>query len=224
MAKTNEGDFSMIKAVIFDMDGTIINTAIEHDFPTWREVFRSYGFTMSYEDFKKASGGKAHDIIKDRVDISDEEVEKFIQKRTQLLSESLKTKGVKLTPGFLKFLKALKKEGFKVALATGAIDSKISVIKEHVALDDYFPTIVTGSEVQIAKPHPQIYLKAAEKLGLSTEDCLAVEDASNGIESAKAAGMKCIALALTHEKEELRDADLIVDSFDQISMEDIKKL
>ncbi len=213
-----------MKAIIFDMDGTIINTAIEHDFPTWKEAFSLYGYDMSFDDFKKFAGGKAHTIIKDRVDISDQEVEEFIKKRTTLLAQSIETKGLKFIPGFLNFLDELKQQGYKVALATGAIDSKVEVIKKHIDLDNLFPIIVTGSEVQIAKPHPEIYLKAAEKLGLKPEDCIVVEDARNGIESAKKAGMKCIALTLTHEREELKDADLIVDSFDEISMEGIKDL
>ncbi len=223
MAKTNEGDFfTMIKAVIFDMDGTVIETSITHDFPSWAEVFKQHGVTLTYELFQSALGKKAREIILQFIpDIDEAGIQKFIEQRHELLKISLKEKGLETIPGVLELLDRLKIANIHVALATGSIQQKIDIIKEHITLDTHFPVIVSSTEVQRGKPSPDIFLKAAEKLGVQPDECIVIEDAPNGIEAAHAAGMKCVLITTTHKKEELQKADLVIDSFDELSVGDI---
>lgn len=164
----------MIKAIIFDMDGTFVDTTAI-DFETWGKTFREYGVNLSLE---------------------------------------------RAAPLAIK----LAKYGFKVALATGATNEKVSIIQMHIPLRQYFSIIVDGGDVTKGKPNPKIFLKTAEKLRVKPQTCLVFEDTLNGIKAAHNAGMKCIAITTTHTREELKEADRVIDSFDELTIETIKHL
>lgn len=215
----------MIKAVIFDMDGTVVETTMTHDFPVWTELLKDYNISLSLPVFQKFLGKKASEILRMFVsDITDPQIETSLQKRDILLAQSLHEKGLKTTPGLINFLFLLQKKGLFVALATGAGRKKLQAISKYVPLEDYFPVIVTADDVARGKPHPDLFLRAAEKLDIPAKECVAVEDSHNGITAAHASGMKCIAIATTHKKEELKNADKIIDSFDELTLEDIVHL
>lgn len=215
----------MIKAIIFDMDGTVVETTMAHDLPVWTALFQDYNVRLSLPVFQNFLGKKASEILKQLVpEITDEQIETSLQKRDVLLAQSLHEKGLKTTPGFMNFLRLLQRKGILVALATGAGRKKLEAVCKYVPLGDYFPVIVTADDVARGKPHPDLFLRAAEKLDVVATDCIAVEDAHNGIDAAHTARMKCIAIATTHTKEELKNADLTIDSFDELSFDDIQNL
>lgn len=212
----------MIKAVIFDMDGTVVETTMAHDLPVWTALFQDYNVKLSLPVFQKFLGKKASEILKQLVpEITDEQIETSLQKRDVLLAQSLHKKGLKTTPGFMNFLLLLQRKGILVALATGAGRKKLEAVCKYVPLEDYFPVIVTANDVARGKPHPDLFLRAAEKLGVDPKECIVVEDAHNGIEAAHASGMKVITITTTHPKNELLNADKIIDSFDELTLEDI---
>lgn len=215
----------MIKAVIFDMDGTVVETTMTHDFPVWTELLKDYGVLLSLSVFQNFLGKKASEILRQFVpNITEEQIETSLQKRDVLLSKSINEKGLKTTSGLTGFVQRLQKNGCKVALATGAGRKKVNIIFQHISLQKYFPVIITADDVEKGKPHPDLFLQAAEKLGVNPEDCLVIEDANNGIEAARRAGMKCIVITTTHKKEELTTADKIIDSFDDLEAEDLEKI
>lgn len=215
----------MIKAIIFDMDGTVVHTTMTHDLPVWTELLKDYGVSLSLSVFQKFLGKKASEIFRQFVpDITDKQIETSLQKRDLLLSKSINEKGLKTTPGFTGFIDRLKKDGYKVALATGAGRKKVNIVCAHVPLKQYFSIIVTADDVKNGKPSPDLFLQAAEKLGVKEEECIVVEDAQNGIEAAHKAGMKCIAITTTHKKEELKNADKIIDSFDELTKDILSTL
>lgn len=215
----------MIKAVIFDMDGTIIDTTVTHDFPIWKELLGEYGVDLSFLLFQSVLGKKAEEIYKHFIPtITDEQIKQSLDKRYRILAKSLEEKGLDLSPGLIAFLELLKKHDIKTALATGAGKEKVALIAKHFPLQKYFPVIVTSDEVARGKPHPDIFLKATEKLGIKPKDCIVMEDANNGIEAAHKAGMKAIAITTTHKREDLQDADKIIDSFNELTFEDIQSL
>jgi beta-phosphoglucomutase-like phosphatase (HAD superfamily) len=111
-----------------------------------------------------------------------------------------------------------------MALATSSRKMKMKLVMEKLDFLQYFDAIVTGEEVHHSKPAPDIFLLAAKKLDLSTQDCLVIEDAASGVTAAKSAGMKCIAITTTHKEEDLEHADLIIHSFKEINFEQLEQV
>lgn len=215
----------MIKAVIFDMDGTVVQTSMTHDLPVWTALFQDYNVKLSLPVFQAFLGKKASEILHQLVPgITEQQIETSLQKRDVLLAESLHEKGLKTTPGFMNFLLLLQRKGILVALATGAGRKKLEAVCKYVPLKDYFPIIVTANDVARGKPNPDLFLLAAEKLGVDPKECIVVEDAHNGIVAARASGMKAITITTTHPRDELQNADKIIDSFDELTIEDLEKL
>jgi len=207
----------MIQAVLFDMDGTVVETTMTHDFPVWTELLKDYDVSLSLSVFQNFLGKKASEIFRQFVpSITEEQIETSLQKRDLLLSQSINQKGIDTTPGLIGFLDRLQKNGCKVALATGAERKKVDIICNHVPLQQYFPVIVTADDVKRGKPYPDLFLKAADELDVNPENCIVVEDANNGIEAAHRANMKCIAITTTHKKDELKGADLVINSFNEL--------
>lgn len=207
------------------MDGTVVETTMTHDLPVWTTLFQDYNVRLSLPIFQSFLGKKASEILHQLVPgITDEQIETSLQKRDVLLAQSLHEKGLKTTPGFMNFLLLLQRKGILVALATGAGRKKLEAICKYVPLKDYFPVIVTADDVARGKPHPDLFLRAASMLRIDPKKCIVVEDAHNGITAAHASGMKVIAITTTHPKNELQNADKIIDSFDELTIEDLEKL
>ena len=224
MARANEEDVYMIKAIIFDMDGTIIETT-SHDLSAWQEVLGKYGIELSFEEYKQLLGRSSQEIIRIYMpDLSKEKSQQVEEKKHGFFSKSIRQKGITITAGLSDFIKLLKQHGYKLALATAGSRKKVDILKKYISLDEYFSVIVTASEVTKAKPDPAIFLKVAEKFSIKPEECLVIEDAPKGVEAAHNAGMKSIAITTTHTREELKESDKIIDSFDQLGVEDIKNI
>ncbi len=213
----------MIKAIIFDMDGTVVHTP-PHDLSAWQEVLRDHGVDFSFEDLKRAYGRKAKEILKEKVpEITDEHIDATLKKRYELFHSSIKKKGLQPVSGFYIYINMLKKK-YKVAIATGASLEKVKIVMQFIPLEKYFSTIITADDVENGKPNPDLFLKAAETLDVKPEECIVIEDANNGIDAAHRAGMKCIAITTTHARDELKNADKIIDSFDELKIEDLNHL
>ena len=107
-----------------------------------------------------------------------------------------------------------------MALATGASREKLEFILKKFQIKQFFDAIITADDVENGKPDPEVFLKAAQKLGVDPENCIVMEDASNGAEAAKAAGMACIAITSTRGKNQLQKADLVVNSYQELNIKD----
>ena len=130
---------------------------------------------------------------------------------------------IKLPEGLSDFLESLKPE-FKVGVATSAPHENLVFVLEKVGLQDYFEAKVDSSMCERGKPSPDIYLAAAEELGVSPGRCVAIEDSNAGMKAARAAGMKVVAITTTISRNEIKDADLIIDNFSELSVEDVDEL
>ena len=221
---TNEGletkDMLHIKGVIFDMDGTLIETT-EADYLAWKRVFTDYHKELSFEDYFPLIGMKSAIVVQSRLSLDEEETKKALSQKMKYFSEIVTEKGIQVVPYAIKFLKQLKAKNFKIALATSSRQEKMNLVLQLTNLTPYFDVIVTGDLVQKSKPAPDIFLKAGEKLQLKPDDCLVVEDAANGVKAAKNAGMKCVAITTTHTEDLLQQADLVITSYEDLDLQKI---
>jgi beta-phosphoglucomutase family hydrolase len=209
------------KGVICDMDGTLIETT-GADYSAWKRLFAEHGKELSFEDYFPLIGMKSEVVAKSRLHLTDEEaVREALAKKMKYFTEIVSAHGIKIVPYASKLLQQLKDHDIRIALATSSRKKKMKLVLELTGLLPYFEEIVTGDEVGKSKPAPDIFLRAAEKLKLSPNECLVLEDASNGVKAAKNAKMKCVAITTTHTAEQLSEADLVIDSFEQL---DFKKL
>lgn len=206
------------KAILWDMDGVIVDSSAFH-FAAWQETFAKRGIEFSQEDFTKFFGTRNDFIIRTMTgnQISQEQIDAIVQEKEQSFREKAKGK-LKPFPGVLKLLTNLKKGNFKLGLVSSAPKENIDFVFSELKLEGLFDAIVFGPEVAESKPSPQIYQLAAQKLDVNPKDCIVIEDSPAGIKAAKAAGMRCLAVANTHPREELREADKIIDSLENVDL------
>ncbi|HUZ58484.1 MAG TPA: HAD family phosphatase [Hanamia sp.] len=202
------------KAVIFDLDGTLLDNNSFHR-KSWVEYLKKMGREISEEEFNKNINGRTNkDVVKYIYgkNKSDEEIIRHTLEKEALYRKIYKP-FIKPVNGLINFLEILKNENIPMAIATSGIQPNIDFMFENIPIKKYFEKVVNSSHITNGKPNPEIYLKTASLLGVSPKNCLVFEDAVVGIISAKTAGMKVIAVATTQTKEELSIADMIVDDY-----------
>ena len=139
--------------------------------------------------------------------------------------QELRSGNIQPIAGVVDLIKALKEEGIPMIVASSAIRENIEVVIERFQIKDYFQGYVSGQDVEKTKPHPDIFLKAAEKLNISPKNCLVIEDAKHGVTAAKAAGMFCVGYKnLNSGDQDLSKADLVVDHINEIDLSKINLL
>jgi len=201
------------KGVIFDMDGTLI-VSTEADYLAWEKVFDNYGKKLTYQDYQPILGVRSADVIKKYLGITGEEdVKRILREKYDFFVEVITANPIKPVHAAETFLKSLKNYPVKVALATSSRNEKVQMVLKQLDFLQYFNAVVTGNEVEHSKPAPDIFLKAAERLGLSAKDCFVVEDGPIGVAAAKNAKMKCVAITETHEADKLQQADIVIESY-----------
>jgi len=215
-----------MKAVIFDMDGTIVNTENAKRKDMDSKSFKSIIPTWTDQDNQNLVGKGIlfiYDYLKTHHNYKGtfEELYQYCLE----YSKELYSQGVELMPGVIEFVKHLNEQKIPVAIATSNHSQNIEIIFKQLNLYPYFPFYVSEDHVNnIGKPEPDVYLKAAEKLGVNPKDIIAIEDSSNGIKSALSAGMIC--LAYTQNGHNTQDLSLAHDRFDcftELNSEELQK-
>lgn len=204
------------------MDGVLTDNK-EQDFTAWKRVFADFGIDLSFDGYKAFTGMKGEEIIKKYIKpkAGDEEATTLTRRKEEYFIEEIKKTKIEPTEGVIKFLNDLKSNNIKMGIGTAAMEFKAYAILEELGIKSFFDVLVSADKVKKGKPDPETYLKVAEELNLSPEECIVIEDAPNGIEAAKNGGIKCIAIATTHEKSELKQADKIIDSFDELVINEL---
>ena len=212
-------------AIIWDMDGTIVDTAELH-FAAWQTVFTSRHIPFSREDFRRGFGMRNDSIIRDILGprATPEEIDAISREKTGLFRDAVNRQGVHAMPGAKELLTALHERGVPMAVASSAPRQNAETFLQLLGIENLFQAVVSGEEVTHGKPAPDIFLLAAKKLGAEAHCCVVIEDAVGGIAGAHAAGMHSIGVAANHTRESLKLADLVVDSLAQVSAADIEKL
>jgi beta-phosphoglucomutase len=111
-----------------------------------------------------------------------------------------------------------------MAIASSTVIENIHLITGSLGIENYFEAIITGHDVTEGKPSPQVFLVAAQRLGADPKNCVVFEDAVAGVKAAKSAGMHCVAITSSNPREKLAEADLVVDSLAEVSVNDLEKL
>ena len=206
------------KAILWDMDGVIADSNAFH-FAAWQETFAKGGVNFSKQDFTKLFGARNDFIIRNTLgkNLSEEDTKIIAQGKETNFRRRAKG-NIKPFPGVLRLLNTIKGGNFKLGLVSSAPAENIDLVTGELGLEGFFDSIVCGSEVSESKPAPQIYLLAAKRLGVDPQDCIAVEDSPLGIKAAKAAGMRCVAVANTHPRQELNEANKTLDSFERADL------
>jgi HAD superfamily hydrolase (TIGR01509 family) len=170
---------------------------------------------LTYEDYLPLLGIKSAEVVRTILKVLEvDEANKCLITKSNYFNEVVKERGLKAVQGAKEFLEEVRKLPVKVALATSSRKDKMRMVLAAVGFEHLFDELVSGDEVTKSKPEPDIFLHAAKKLGVTAEQCIVVEDAVNGVTAAKKAGMKCIAITTTHTKELLKDADIVIDSYE----------
>jgi len=211
-------------AVLWDMDGVIADTGNAH-MRSWQEVFREKAITVSGEDFQHVFGMKSDLILKYFFgrEATPEEYDDITTRKEIIFRRNYRDH-VKPFPGAIRLIKSIPATGIKQALVSSTPKENVDMILGALGLVNYFSVILAGGDVTDGKPSPQGYLLAAQKFGVLPANCLVIEDAVVGVASAKAGKMKCLAVTNTNPAGELKDADMVVESLENVDIKMIEKL
>ena len=183
----------MKKGAIFDLDGTLVSTIGLHE-RAWKELFLKYNIILTDAELKEQSGKRNIlfiNSILERKNVAGLNSEKLSNEKDEIVKKYLENNRSAVFNGVEELLDLLKKQGIKLALATSATQETAIFLGGDLL--NFFDAKIFAEDVQFGKPHPEVFLKAAQKLGLESSDCIVFEDAQSGIEAAKAGGFFCIA-------------------------------
>jgi HAD superfamily hydrolase (TIGR01509 family) len=210
-----------VEAILFDAEGVVVDTE-----PAWdrgqAELLRRRGLPYDREAIKPLLTGRSlaegTALLRERYGL-DDSVEALVRERAELVRTAF-AEEVGLMPGFREFFECVSGL-FPLALATSLDPELLALMDRRLGLTDLFSGHVysLAREGLRAKPHPDLFLEAAGGLGVEPGRCLVIEDAPNGVEAARRAGMRCFGLATTHATEKLRMADRIFDGFADIPLD-----
>ncbi len=217
----------MIQTVIFDMDGVIIDTEPVHHY-AYHEHFKLLEIDISPELYASFTGNSTKNIfekLKEQFRLS-EEVPQLVLKKRSLFNEAFdKKEDLYLLEGVEDLIKDLYQNNLQLVVASSASKETINRVFNRFGLHQYFSHIVSGEDFPKSKPHPAIFLKAAELAQTPVENCIVIEDSTNGIIAAKAAGIYCIGYDSFHSKlQDYSLADSVISDFRELNAQQIQHI
>ena len=215
----------MLQGVIFDLDGVIVDSHPAHK-RAWRSFFASVGIEVADQELEVVlEGQKRKDILEHFLgELSDEEAARYGAAKDRLFRQRIGQ--VQTVSGFTEFARQVEEAGIPIAVGSSASRNRTEYMLEQFGLSERFAAVITGDDVEKGKPDPGIFQLAAHELGVEPGNVLVCEDAANGVAAAKAAGMKCLAIAADGRGPMLlrAGADKIVPDFSAISLEQARSL
>jgi beta-phosphoglucomutase len=218
----------MQRAAIWDMDGTLVDTAEMH-FQAWLDVCRERGRDFTRADFAATFGRRNPEIIEylfgNRFTAPEVDA---LGNRKEELYRAAASKGLTLLPGVGELLENLQREGFRQAIGSSAPHANLELILRLTGVQRYFDAVVAMEDTTRGKPDPQVFLVAAQKLMVEPTHCIVFEDAVAGVQAARAGGMGCIAVRFVghHPAEALRKAgaNLIVHTLSEVTVAQVMQI
>ncbi len=217
--------------LIFDVDGVIADTEAVNA----RVSIKVFADLLGVEgvvrkDFEAGLGRGAEEYVKagarvHGLELTEEQIKKTTQVRQEYFLKILSQESLPPFPGVLELIDdAMQSDDFRVAIATSGTFEKSRAVLEAAKVPYLKMVYINGDDVKNKKPDPELFLLAAERMGIEPADCVIIEDAPNGVQAAKAAGAKCIAVTNSTNAKNLSEADLICDSLEKINLDVIKML
>jgi HAD superfamily hydrolase (TIGR01509 family) len=205
---------AMLKALLFDLDGTLANTNPVHR-STWEKFLEPYGYDVTWDFYRNnISGRVGQEMVLDLFpDLSPEEAQEMAEAKDAEFRE--RTGELEVLPGLRELVEKGREKGMKMALVTNAPEENVLAVLHALDLEDVFETVILADDVGAGKPDPAPYETALEALDVSADEALAFEDSPSGIASSVAAGIPTIGIASTQEPEDLEEhgVELVVHDF-----------
>ena len=208
----------MSEAVLFDMDGTLIDSHSTH-VDCWLRYAAGEGVRLDRDRVNSTFGMVNREIVRTfwPGEVSDKKIMEISEGKEAMVRTTFR-ENFPAMPGAAELVRTLYSHGFKLAVGSSGPRENVELACQLLGIVPFLGAMISSSDVSRGKPHPEIFLTAAQRLGISPNRCLVVEDAAVGIEAAHFAGMKCAALLSTgHTESELRNADRIIRSLDELT-------
>lgn len=204
---------------IFDWDGVIIDSARLHE-ESWHRLAAELGTTIAPGSFLRGFGMKSAQIIEQihRWATAPAEIARLTERKEALYRAIVGQSEIAPLPGVAEWLERLRAAGVPCAVASSTQRKNIQAVLARIGLEETFRAIISAEDVVNGKPHPEVFEKAADRLGLPRARCVVFEDALVGIAAAHAAGMRVVAVTTTHPAAELAAADLVVRRLDELTV------
>lgn len=211
-------------AVIFDMDGVLVDNKKYH-LDAWQLFLRKHGIEVSYDEIVSTFGNTNREILKHFFGntLTEEQIELWSYEK-EYLYRVLFQKEIVPAPGLVNLLNILKHNNIPLAIATSAPPANANFVVDNTQIREFFSYIVDETMVKRGKPDPELYLKAADRLGMNPADCIVFEDSLAGIASAQNAGMKVIAITTTFPYEKIFHANRVINHFDEVTLDMIMEI
>jgi beta-phosphoglucomutase-like phosphatase (HAD superfamily) len=218
----------MLKAVIFDMDGVLIDSEPFH-LVVNEKIFADLGINLGEEEYHSFIGTTHKDMwsmIKKRYNLP-QPVPELVNMQVSGNINYIKNEEIEpiKIKGVAGLLSEIARESIKIGIASSSPTKVIKLVINKLRISDYFSAIIGGEEIKRGKPSPDIFLKAAKRLKETPSNCLVIEDSKNGVLAAKAAGMKCVGFKNPNSgNQDLEKADLIIDNYNSLNGSILRKL
>jgi HAD superfamily hydrolase (TIGR01509 family) len=218
-------DVSNRFGIVFDMDGVLIDSNPYHK-KALKSFAKKYGYNLNEKELRERIYGRQNKEWIPNLfnrEMSADEIEKYAQEK-ELNFQKIFDKDIAPVNGLIPFLRSLRDLSIPRAIATSAPQMNVDFVFRKTEIGDFFGLVLNDSHVKRGKPDPEIYLKASELLGFEPPECVVFEDSLSGVESARRANCKVIAVATTHSAEEFGKVDLVIDDFTQVSLEAVNNI
>ena len=211
-----------MKAVIFDMDGVLVDSQPYH-FKADIDTMAEYGVIKDQKFYEAFAGTLTDNRMRTLRDMFglDVPAEELIEKREKMILDIMANEDIKPISGIPELLRSIKALGLKTAVASSSGIELIKLVLDRLGIAVYFDSITSGNDVKRGKPDPDVFLLAAERIGVNPRDCFVVEDSENGVKAAKSAGMKALGyINPTSGNQCLDMADAVTDDFRKVDIND----
>jgi beta-phosphoglucomutase len=207
------------RAVLWDMDGVLVDSGELH-YQSWLETLTTQSIPFDREKFRSTFGMNNNGILTILLGKPPEaDFLEMVSDRKEGLFRELIHGRLQLLPGVLGWLEQIHERGTLQAVASSAPQANIQATMDELNIRQYFSALISAYSMP-GKPDPAVFIEAARQLGVEPEQCVVVEDAVAGIAAARRAGMKCIAVCTTHPRSALSAADIVVESLEELTLED----
>ena len=210
-----------IKGAIFDLDGVLVDTIPLH-YAAWKRMFEEYGYEFNQQIYREKVDGlpRLDGVMRVMSGLDMKSAVEAGNRKQDYFLELIHQQGIQPFQTTIPFISLLKKHGIALAVASSSVNA--TAILEKIGVLKNFKTVVTAEDVSAGKPHPEIFLTAAKRLGLSASDCLVFEDAESGVAAAKRGGFFCIGVNRNRQPGFTDQADMVITDLDNNYYQEIE--